>query len=88
MGREKRGATATATANGGKIKGRRECKPAVRGKRAPRRGPLNNMPMLRQPRLNARVEDREVVIKFLRKAERVSGTLGEKAPNGGIKGTR
>ena len=88
MRRDERSATTTTAANGGEVKGRRECKPAVRGKRAPRRGPLDNMPMLRQPRLNARVEDREVVIKFLRKAERVSGTLGEKAPNGGIKGTR
>lgn len=87
MGREKRGAAATATANGGKIKGRRECKPAVRGKRAPRRGPLNNMPMLRQPRLNAGVEDREVIIELLRKAEGVDSTLGEEAPNGGVKRT-
>ena len=88
MGREKRGAAATATANGGKVKGRRECKPAVRGKGAPRLGPFSNMPMLLQPRLNAGVEDGEVIIELLRKAEGVDSTLGEKAPDGGVKRTR
>ena len=87
MRRDERSATTTTAANGGEVKGRRECKPAVRGKRAPRRGPLNNMPMLRQPRLNAGVEDREVIIELLRKAEGVDSTLGEEAPNGGVKRT-